>query len=193
MTVDDVIWVKTFKSSFLSNKNNSWASWCCCCQQVKGVVSELLKHLAFWTISYNWMKTKQEGASLLYKLTSIRVWLHMGEGGASCPAGERGRMRFCLSAVQHHVLQRPRLTVTSCLSDILALKADVSACVYSGVQATSMWQVRVKGGGGWTLPEGASLPDQDLQSPWMICYLCCTCVTALCMHVSPCLVLNWYE
>lgn len=57
------------------------------------VVSELPQRLAFWTISYNWMKTKQEGASLLYKLTSIRVWLHMEEGGASCPAGERGRTR----------------------------------------------------------------------------------------------------
>lgn len=32
MTVDDVIRVKTFKSSFLSNKNNSRASWCCCCR-----------------------------------------------------------------------------------------------------------------------------------------------------------------
>lgn len=104
----------------------------------------------------------------------------MEEGGASCPAGERGRTRFCLGAVQHHVLQGPRLTVTSCLSDIVALKADVSTCMSSGVQATSMWQVRVKGGGGRTLPECASLPDQDLRSRWMICYLCCTCVTALC-------------
>lgn len=32
MTVDDVIRVKTFKSSFLSNKNNSRASWCCFCR-----------------------------------------------------------------------------------------------------------------------------------------------------------------
>ena len=109
---EGITWmIKTepYNSKLPVNKNKSSDWFHCCCRRQYRVAarsdsrgfSAAAAFDVFWTTSYNWMKRKQESAALwaerwarLYKVTSIRVWLHEEEGGASCPAGERGRTRF---------------------------------------------------------------------------------------------------
>lgn len=115
----------------------SWAG-CCCCQENDVNGGEVGQTL-FWTISYNKTgrsSTDSDRRALLYKMTSIRVWLHVEKGGASCPAGERGRTRFvsapCPSDASPHLDFLFVIHSHSCTFQ--------HACTAKS-RITSMWQV----------------------------------------------------
>lgn len=101
----------------------------------------------------------------------------MEEGGASCPAGERGRTRFCLSApsstMSFRGLASPWLPVCQTLSRWKQMFQR--ACPAASRQrACDRLGSKVEEAGRYLSVR------PYLRSRWMICYLCCTCVTALC-------------
>lgn len=141
-----LIKIEPYNSKLPVNKNTSYDGFHCCCRQEYRAVARSDSRASalpqtsafFWTISYNWMKTKQEGAALsaerwarLYKVTSIRVWLLVEEGGASCPAGEGGRTRF---------VSAPRPSGASPHLDFLFVVHSHSWTCSWRVRTMRMWQ-----------------------------------------------------
>lgn len=117
--------------------------------------------------------------ALLYKVTSIPVWLHVdeGEGRASCPAGEWGRRRV---SIRHHLrvsFRKSRLTFTSCVSYIRT-RVHVR---FDNTDVKRWWL----GITTWA--------EQDLQSQWMTCYLYCTLNLTLLLTAECLIYKEWME
>lgn len=136
-----------------------------------GGVSELPGPLVFWTRSYNWIKTKQEEAALTAIAELYCTKWHQSEYGCW---GGRGFLscrwdredKVCLSTMSYRCLASPWLPVCRTFSLVcVRFNTYVQQCPGN----VTRW---VKGG------------VQDLQLRWMICYLYCTCATALQFPVS---------